>query len=95
MKIEVNSIKKEVLQGTTIHGLLTQLNIVPQRVAVELNLSVIDKNQFEQVSLKEGDCVEIINFVGGGEAPASSGNTALVGAVQRKGKYGSKQTIYH
>jgi thiamine biosynthesis protein ThiS len=67
MKIEVNSVQKEVAHGTSIDNLLTQLNIVPERVAVEVNLSVIDKNQFEQLFLKEGDRVEIINFVGGGE----------------------------
>jgi len=68
MKIEVNSVQKEVAHGTSIDKLLTQLNIVPERVAVEVNLSVIDKNQFEQLFLKEGDRVEIINFVGGGES---------------------------
>ncbi|MBI3359399.1 MAG: sulfur carrier protein ThiS [Nitrospirae bacterium] len=66
MQIEVNSVKKEVLPGTSIERLLARLNIVPQRVAVEINLTVIDRNQFNQVFLKEGDRVEIINFVGGG-----------------------------
>jgi len=67
MQIEVNGVKKEVLAGTTIDGLVTELKIVSERVAVELNLSIIARNQFNQVILKEGDRVEIINFVGGGE----------------------------
>jgi thiamine biosynthesis protein ThiS len=86
MQIGINGVKKELLHETTLQGLLTQLNIIPERVAIELNLSIIAKDQFDQVLLKEGDRVEIINFVGGGEAQASSGNTALVGAVKKKGQ---------
>jgi len=72
MQIEVNSVKKELLLDTTLQELLTQLNIVPERVAVELNLTIINRNQFDQVLLKEGDRLEIINFVGGGRGPRRS-----------------------
>lgn len=68
MQIELNGVKKELLPGTSIQGLLAQLHITSERVAIELNLTIIDKNQFDQVLLKEGDHLEIINFVGGGGA---------------------------
>jgi thiamine biosynthesis protein ThiS len=67
MKIEVNSEKREVLQGTNILELLSQLNISERMVAVELNLNILDREQFTQVCLSEGDKIEIIHFVGGGE----------------------------
>jgi thiamine biosynthesis protein ThiS len=66
MQIEVNGQKREVLPGTNILDILSQFNIPEQRVAVELNLSIIDRKQFSQISLNEGDKMEIINFVGGG-----------------------------
>ncbi len=66
MRIEVNGLQQELSPGTSLVRLLSQLNIVPERVAIELNLNVIDRKQFDQISLKEGDKIEIINFVGGG-----------------------------
>ncbi len=70
MKIEVNGLQQEFSTGTNLVELLSQLSIMPERVAIELNLSVIDRKQFDQVSLKEGDKIEIINFVGGGGGAA-------------------------
>ncbi len=48
-------------------GLLTELDIRPDRVAVELNLTILDRNEFDRRSLQEGDRIEIISFIGGGQ----------------------------
>lgn len=66
MKLTVNGEGLEIPGDLTLLALLSQLNVALERVAVELNLSVIDKNQFDQVVLKDNDKIEIINFVGGG-----------------------------
>ncbi|MEK7286752.1 MAG: sulfur carrier protein ThiS [Nitrospirota bacterium] len=66
MNIVVNGEMLEVSEGVTLLALLSQLNIAPAHVAIELNLSVIDKSQFDQVLLKDSDKMEIIRFVGGG-----------------------------
>ncbi len=50
----------------TIESLLNELGIIPERVAVEVNLSVIKKKDYKDHFLKDGDRVEIVNFVGGG-----------------------------
>lgn len=50
----------------TIGNLLDELSIAPERVAVEVNLTVIKKPDYPSFAIKEGDRVEIINFVGGG-----------------------------
>jgi thiamine biosynthesis protein ThiS len=68
MNITINGESREVSSQTRISDLLLQLNVPRERVAIELNLSIIDREQFAQVILKEGDTLEIINFVGGGEA---------------------------
>ena len=38
----------------------------PKRVAVELNLDILPKSQYESTVLKDGDSVEVVSFVGGG-----------------------------
>jgi thiamine biosynthesis protein ThiS len=42
------------------------LEIKTERVAVELNLEILDRKDFELRSLKQGDRVEILSFIGGG-----------------------------
>ena len=50
----------------TVSKLLGQLNIDPRRVAVEHNLVVLKRAAYDSTLLKEGDEVEVVNFVGGG-----------------------------
>jgi thiamine biosynthesis protein ThiS len=64
--IQVNGQKQRVEEGSTVTGLLTGLGIRHEQVAVELNLQVIDKQNYEKTLLRDGDKVEIIRFVGGG-----------------------------
>jgi len=47
-------------------ALIEKLSLRRGRIAIELNQSVIPKAQWASVSLKPGDKVEIVNFVGGG-----------------------------
>ena len=47
---------------------LSSKGIHPSTVAVELNLTVLDKSRYADTLLKEGDEVEIVRFVGGGAA---------------------------
>lgn len=50
----------------TVRELLDELKIVSGRVAVEVNLAIVKKAEYESCKLKDGDKVEIVNFVGGG-----------------------------
>ncbi|MBJ6799582.1 sulfur carrier protein ThiS [Geomonas propionica] len=50
----------------TVQQYLVSLGIDPRRVAVELNLDILPKAQYETTLLKEGDALEIVHFVGGG-----------------------------
>jgi sulfur carrier protein len=64
--IVVNGAASSVDRGTTVTQLLNGLGVVAARVAVEINLAVIDRRAFDQTSLQEGDRVEVVSFVGGG-----------------------------
>ncbi len=46
--------------------LLEQLSIDARRVAVEHNLVVLRRAAFDETVVREGDQIEIVNFVGGG-----------------------------
>lgn len=66
MRITLNGDPFQLDKPVTIAELLAQLEIDPRRVAVELNLVVLKRPTFETTTIKEGDEVEIVNFVGGG-----------------------------
>ena len=66
MTIHVNGEPFEIPGPVTIDGLLANLTIDSRLVAVEHNLVVVKRDRYETVVLKEGDQVEIVNFVGGG-----------------------------
>lgn len=66
MKLMINGNETELQDGLTVTGLLQSLRIDPGRVAVEVNMTIIKKCDLESHLLKDGDTVEIVNFVGGG-----------------------------
>jgi thiamine biosynthesis protein ThiS len=64
--IHVNGESRAVGDGQTVAGLLRELDIRTDRVAVELNLEILDRKDFELRGLREGDRLEILSFIGGG-----------------------------
>jgi sulfur carrier protein len=66
MRITVNGEEREVEAGLTVRDLLSLLSIKEARVAVEVNLDVIRRDNLGDRILREGDKVEIVSFVGGG-----------------------------
>lgn len=67
MKITLNGDIFEIAAPQTVSTLLAHLEIDPRRVAVEHNLVVLKRARFETTEVHEGDAVEIVNFVGGGD----------------------------
>ena len=66
MTIQVNGESRGVGDGQTVAALLHELEIRADRVAVELNLEILDRDEYETRGLREGDRVEILSFIGGG-----------------------------
>ena len=66
MKIRLNGEPVELAGPLTVTALLARYAIDPQRVAVEHNLTVIKRVAFDKTMVREGDEVEVVNFVGGG-----------------------------
>jgi len=67
MRITLNGECREVEDGRTVASLLADLGIQAERVAVELNLIIVDRGAFGGTTLRDGDRIEVIGFIGGGE----------------------------
>ena len=66
VQIHVNGEAKSWRRGATVADLLRDLDIKTERVAVELNLEILDRAVFAHRPLNDGDRVEILSFIGGG-----------------------------
>jgi thiamine biosynthesis protein ThiS len=66
MKIMLNGDPFELAGPRTVSALLAELEVDARRVAVEHNLVVLKRALFDITDVREGDQVEIVNFVGGG-----------------------------
>ena len=66
MTITLNGEPHQMAAPGTVSELLQRLEIDPRRVAVELNLTVVKKAAYDSSVIRDGDAVEIVNFVGGG-----------------------------
>ena len=66
MRLKINGEIVDGVKAATVRELLDELKVQSGRVAVEVNLTVVRKQDFETFRLGDGDAVEIVNFVGGG-----------------------------
>lgn len=66
MRLKINGEIVDGVKAATVRELLEELQVQSGRVAVEVNMAVVRKQDFETFRLGDGDAVEIVNFVGGG-----------------------------
>jgi len=66
MKLQINGEPRDFNPPLTLAGLVEELGMKADRVAVELNRSIVARDQWVKTSLAEGDRLEIVHFVGGG-----------------------------
>jgi thiamine biosynthesis protein ThiS len=66
VKITING-KTETADGAaTLADLLNRLRLEPKRVAVEINEDLVPRARFPETTIRDGDRIEIVTFVGGG-----------------------------
>jgi len=65
MRIKLNG-KEEETQATTVEALLKSKNIEPRMVAVEVRSQMVERSQYAETLLHEGDSIEFLFFMGGG-----------------------------
>jgi thiamine biosynthesis protein ThiS len=66
MNLVINGEPRDFIPPLTLVGLVDQLGMKADRVAVELNRSIVARDRWAETSLAEGDRLEIVHFVGGG-----------------------------
>ena len=67
MDITINGKETNLAEGLTVSQLLVEENVkMPEMVSVELNEQILKRSEFESTTLKQGDKVEFLYFMGGG-----------------------------
>jgi thiamine biosynthesis protein ThiS len=66
IQLTVNGKPRELQPPGTILGLLEQLGINPQIVAVEHNGDIVKRDRYGETPVADGDQLEIVRMVGGG-----------------------------
>jgi thiamine biosynthesis protein ThiS len=67
MRIELNGKTTELDGVRTVGELIRSRDLKPRLVAVEHNGEIVPRDEFERRELQDGDRVEIVHFVGGGD----------------------------
>jgi thiazole synthase len=65
--ITLNGERRQVPAGTSVATLVETLELKKGRVAVERNREIVPMSQWSDVALSDGDALEIVHFVGGGQ----------------------------
>lgn len=67
ISLHVNGEHRRIRQGMTLADLANELGLNPEKVAVERNLEVVPRSTLADVLVEDGDELEIVHFVGGGD----------------------------
>lgn len=66
MIIVLNGREKDVAKPISLKSVVEQFCKNSSHVIAELNGTVIKNHEWSQKTLKDGDALELVNFVGGG-----------------------------
>jgi thiazole synthase len=69
LQVTVNGESRSFEKALSVRALLAALGQDPAKVAVERNLEIVPRSQYDAVMVGEGDKFEIVHFIGGGNAP--------------------------
>jgi thiazole synthase len=83
LSLTVNGEPRRAPGGSTIADLVASLELNPQKVAVERNGEIVPRSTLGQVELGDGDVLEIVHFVGGGDVQLSDDTWSVAGRTFR------------
>jgi len=66
MQIKVNGEFREIKEGSTMLDLIRSLGVEERVMASALNMEIVKQDRWGDSVLKEGDTIELLDFVGGG-----------------------------
>tara|TARA_S200000501_G_scaffold297791_1_gene284140 strand:+ start:848 stop:1066 length:219 start_codon:yes stop_codon:yes gene_type:complete len=66
VKIKINGKNFVIKPKMTLKDVITKYKIPEEKVAIELNKKIVNKQNFRRIMLKNLDKIEIVHFIGGG-----------------------------
>ena len=66
MDVVINGEQRKVTPGATLLALLEELELDPRAVVVEHNRKIVRRAGLGDVTVSDGDAIELVHFVGGG-----------------------------
>lgn len=64
--IYINGVQKDAYDGKFLPDVLAEERYQVNQIAVEMNGEIIPKSLFAETVVHDGDCLEVVSFVGGG-----------------------------
>ena len=66
MEVFINGEPRGLDQGLRLDGLIRELELQDQRLAVEINREIVPRSKFADTVISDGDVIEIVHAIGGG-----------------------------
>ena len=66
IKIKINGKTNKIDDKTKLSDLIKNLKVPLKKVAIELNMEIVNKKNLNKINLKVNDKIEIVHFIGGG-----------------------------
>lgn len=66
MNIIINGEKKQFSENITLLKLLEELSLEGKVMAAAINMEIVKQDSWDKYKLKDGDKLELLDFVGGG-----------------------------
>ena len=66
IQIKLNGKKIQVFKDSSLISVLKKFKIPLNKVAIELNRKILNKNTLNKLKINEKDEIEIVHFIGGG-----------------------------
>src|ERR1700743_3460535 len=70
LTVTINGETRDLPAAMSVRELLASLGMDPAKIAVERNLEIVPRSLYGEVQGGQGDRLEIVHFIGGGNAPA-------------------------
>ncbi|MGF1607703.1 MAG: sulfur carrier protein ThiS [Rhodothalassiaceae bacterium] len=78
IQVTVNGEHRQIAAGQSPAGLLAMLKLDPAKVALERNREIVPKSAYADIILEDGDELEIVHFIGGGDVAQPADDPLIV-----------------
>ena len=65
-KIQLNGKELKINENLSIKDLLKKYKLKEKQIAIELNGTILPKQNYKKKKIKNSDKIEIVHFIGGG-----------------------------